>query len=224
MQKHLGAEHAIVTRILAGKTPEARAAELVDGTRITDSEIRALLQAGGKATIDISTDPMIVLARSLEADAQAITKRFDEGVVAVQAAAYPKIGQAVFAVDGAKAYPDATGTLRLSYGTVKGYMEDGKKVLPYTVTAGLYERAAEHPGQPDYARPQDALQLRQHQRHRRRQQRVGGGQQEGRAGGPDLRRQHPVAAGLLHLRRNGEPRGVGRLAGDPRVVEESVQG
>ena len=151
MQKHLGAEHAIVTRILAGKTPEARAAELVDGTRITDSEIRALLQAGGKATIDISTDPMIVLARSLEADAQAITKRFDEEVVAVQAAAYPKIGQAVFAVDGAKAYPDATGTLRLSYGTVKGYMEDGKKILPYTVTAGLYERAAQHAGQPDYA-------------------------------------------------------------------------
>ncbi len=105
MQKHLGADHAIVKRILAGKTPEARAAELVDGTRLTDSEIRNLLQAGGKATIDISTDPMIVLARSLEADAQAVTKRFDEEVTAVQAAAYPKIGQAVFAVDGAKAYP-----------------------------------------------------------------------------------------------------------------------
>ena len=151
MQKHLGAEHAIVTRILAGKTPEARAAELVDGTRITDSEIRALLQAGGKATIDISTDPMIVLARSLEADAQAISKRYDDEVASVQAAAYPKIGQAVFVVDGAKAYPDATGTLRLSYGTVKGYMEDGKKIPPYTYTAGLFERAAQHAGQPAYA-------------------------------------------------------------------------
>ena len=151
MQKHLGAEHAIVTRILAGKTPEARAAELVDGTRITDSEIRALLQAGGKATIDISTDPMIVLARSLEADAQAISKRYDDEVASVQAAAYPKIGQAVFVVDGAKVYPDATGTLRLSYGTVKGYMEDGKKIPPYTYTAGLFERAAQHAGQPAYA-------------------------------------------------------------------------
>ena len=151
MQKHLGADHAIVKRILAGKTPEARAAELVDGTRITDSEIRNLLTAGGKATIDISTDPMIVLARSLETDAQAITKRYDEEVAAVQAAAYPKIGQAVFAVDGAKAYPDATGTLRLSYGTVKGYLEDGKKIPPYTFTAGLFERAAQHQGQPDYA-------------------------------------------------------------------------
>jgi hypothetical protein len=151
MQKHLGADHAIVKRILAGKTPEARAAELVDGCRLTDSEIRNLLQAGGKATIDVSTDPMIVLARSLEADAQAITKRYEDEVVAVQAAAYPKIGQAVFAVDGAKAYPDATGTLRLSYGTVKGYLEDGKRIPPYTYTAGLYERAAQHAGQPDYA-------------------------------------------------------------------------
>ena len=151
MQKHLGADHAIVKRILAGKTAEARAAELVDGTRITDSEIRNLLTAGGKATIDISTDPMIVLARSLETDAQALTKRYDEEVAAVQAAAYPKIGQAVFAVDGAKAYPDATGTLRLSYGTVKGYLEDGKKIPPYTYTAGLFERAAQHQGKPDYA-------------------------------------------------------------------------
>jgi hypothetical protein len=136
--------------MLSGKTPEARATELIDGTRITDSEIRALLQAGGKATIDISTDPLIVLARSLEADAQAIAKRFEEEVSNVQAAAYPKIGQAAFAIDGAKAYPDATGTLRLSYGAVKGYVEDGKKIPPYTYFAGLFERSAQHNGQSPY--------------------------------------------------------------------------
>ncbi len=150
MQKQLGPDHAIVTRILGGKTPEARATELVDGTRITDSEIRSLLVAGGKATIDVSTDPMITLARELEPDAQAIAKRYEDEVVSVQANAYPKIGQAVFAVDGPRAYPDATLTLRLSYGTVKGYLEDGKKIPPYTVAAGLYERAAQHAGQPDY--------------------------------------------------------------------------
>jgi hypothetical protein len=94
---------------------------------------------------------MIVLARSLETDAQAITKKFDEEVTSVQTATYPKIGQAVFVVDGAKAYPDATGTLRLSYGAVKSYMEDGKKVLPYTFFAGLYERAAAHKDNADYA-------------------------------------------------------------------------
>jgi hypothetical protein len=150
MQKYLGPDHAIVKRILAGKTPEARATELVDGTRITDSEIRALLVAGGKATIDISTDPMIKLARELEPDAQGVAKRFEDEVTAVQASAYPKIGQAVFAVDGPKAYPDATSTLRLSYGTVRSYMEDGKKIAPYTFVAGLYDRAAQHAGQADY--------------------------------------------------------------------------
>jgi len=150
MQKYLGPDHAIVKRILGDKAPEARATELIDGTRITDSEIRALLQAGGKATIDISTDPLIVLARSLEADAQAIAKRFEEEVSNVQAAAYPKIGQAAFAIDGAKAYPDATGTLRLSYGAVKGYVEEGRKIPPYTYFAGLFERSAQHNGQSPY--------------------------------------------------------------------------
>jgi len=147
MQKYLGPTHAIVKRILGDKTPEARANELIDGTRITDAEIRNLLQAGGRATIDASTDPMIILARSLEADAQAVTKKMDEEVVTVQGAAYPKIGQAVFAVDGPKAYPDATSSLRLSYGAVKSYMEDGKKIPPYTYFAGIYERSAQHNGQ-----------------------------------------------------------------------------
>jgi len=150
MQKYLGPTHAIVKRILGDKTPEARANELLDGTRITDAEIRNLLQAGGKATIDASTDPMIILARSLEADAQAVTKKFDEEVVAAQGAAYPKIGQAVFVVDGPKAYPDATSSLRLSYGAVKSYMEDGKKIPPYTNFAGIYERSAQHNGQPPF--------------------------------------------------------------------------
>ncbi len=150
MQKYLGADHAIVKLILEGKTPEARATELIDKTRITDSEIAALLRAGGKATIDISTDPMIVLARKLETEGQPTSKRYEDEVTAVQAATYPKIGQAVFAVDGAKAYPDATGTARISYGVVKGYLEDGKKIPPYTYVAGLYERAAQHAGQADY--------------------------------------------------------------------------
>jgi hypothetical protein len=144
LQKFLGPQHAIATRILAGKTPEARAAELVDGCRLTDPEIARLLKAGGKATIDASTDPMIVLARSLESDAAAVTRKYEEQVTTAQAAAYPKIGQAVFAVDGAKAYPDATGTLRLSYGAVKGYVENGKKIPPYTNFAGLYDRSAQH--------------------------------------------------------------------------------
>jgi hypothetical protein len=150
MQRFLGAGHPIVKRILGDKTPVERAAELIDKTRITDSEIRTLLQAGGRATIDASSDPLIVLARSLEPDAQAIAKRYEDEVTSVQAAAYPKIGQAIFAVYGGAVYPDATGTLRLSYGVVKSYVEDGRKVPAYTFMPGLYERAAQHNNQPPY--------------------------------------------------------------------------
>ncbi len=150
MQKYLGPDHAIVKRILGDKTPEALATELIDKTRITDPEISALLRAGGRATVDVSTDPMIVLARSLEPDAQAATKKYEDEVTSVQSAAYPKVGQAVFVVDGAKAYPDATGTLRLSYGTVKSYKEDGKIIPAYTSVPGLYERSAHHSNQSPY--------------------------------------------------------------------------
>ncbi len=150
MKAYLPATSPIVKLVLGDKTPEARADELIDGTRIMDAEIRNLLQAGGKATIDASTDPMIILARSMEAEAQAINKRWDAEVAAVQTAAYLKIGQAVFAVYGQNAYPDATSTLRLSYGTVKSYMEDGKPVAPYTDFAGLYARSAQHNNEMPY--------------------------------------------------------------------------
>jgi hypothetical protein len=150
MKAQLPATSPIVKLILGDKTPEARAAELIDHTRIMDPEIRTLLQAGGKATIDASTDPLIVLARTMEAEVPAITKRYEEEVAAVQTAAYPKIAQAVFAVYGPNAYPDATGTLRLSYGTVKSYMEDGKRIAPYTDLAGVYARAAQHNNEMPY--------------------------------------------------------------------------
>lgn len=149
MVKYLGADHAVTKRIMLGKTVDARVTELLS-TRIADPEIRALLFAGGRATVDVATDPMIVLARSLEADVQKISDRWDKEVVAAQAAAYPKIGQAVYVVDGAKAYPDATGTLRLSYGTVRSYMENGKTVTPYTVFGGLFERSDQHQNQSPY--------------------------------------------------------------------------
>jgi hypothetical protein len=150
MKAQLPVTSPIVKLILGDKTPEARAAELIDHTRIMDPEIRTLLQAGGKATIDASTDPLIVLARTMEAEVPAITKRYNEEVAAVQTAAYPKIAQAVFTVYGPNAYPDATGTLRLSYGTVKSYMEDGKRIAPYTDLAGVYARAAQHNNEMPY--------------------------------------------------------------------------
>jgi hypothetical protein len=140
MREAYGADHELVKRVLMGKTPEARAAELIDGSKLKDAAYRRQLAAGGKKAIDESTDPMIQLARSIDREARELSKRYNNEVLGVERAAYAKIARALFETEGDKIYPDATFTLRLSYGAVKGYAEDGKQVTPYTTLGGLYER------------------------------------------------------------------------------------
>jgi peptidase S46-like protein len=142
MQSVYGPDHPIVKKALKGKTPEARAAELIDGTKLKDVEFRKQLAAGGKKGIDESTDPMIELARSIDPEARAARKRYEDEVLSVERSSYAKIARALFEQEGTKLYPDATFTLRLSYGAVKGYMENGKFVTPFTTLGGLYARAA----------------------------------------------------------------------------------
>ncbi|HUQ33655.1 MAG TPA: S46 family peptidase, partial [Pyrinomonadaceae bacterium] len=143
MVESFGANDPLVKRVLANKTPEARAAELIDGTKLSDPEYRKSLAAGGAKAIDASTDPMIVLARSIDQEARQVRKRYESEVVGVERTSYSKIARALFETEGTKLYPDATFTLRLSYGAVKGYMENGKKVEPFTTFGGLYERATQ---------------------------------------------------------------------------------
>ncbi|HYO99499.1 MAG TPA: S46 family peptidase [Pyrinomonadaceae bacterium] len=141
MREAYGADHELVKRVLAGKTPEARAAELIDGSKLKDAAFRKQLAAGGKKAIDESTDPMIQLARSIDKEARDLSKRYNNEVLGVERTAYAKIARALFETEGDKVYPDATFTLRLSYGAVKGYKEnDGKQLTPYTTLGGLYER------------------------------------------------------------------------------------
>lgn len=137
----LGADNALAKQIMNGKTPEARAAELIDGTKLKDVAARKELAAGGSKAIADSTDPMIVLARTIDPKARELRKRFESEVSAVERANYAKIARARFDTEGTKLYPDATFTLRLSYGTVKGYMENGKRVTPFTTLGGLYQRS-----------------------------------------------------------------------------------
>jgi hypothetical protein len=85
---------------------------------------------------------MIVLARNIDKEARDVRKRYEEGVTSVERTNYAKIARAMFETEGDKLYPDATFTLRLSYGAVKGYMENGKKIAPFTTLGGLYERVA----------------------------------------------------------------------------------
>jgi hypothetical protein len=154
MRDRLGAEHDLVKQVLAGKTPDARAAELVDGTRLADPAYRKQLFTGGAAAVKASQDPFIEVARLIEPRARELRKRYDNEVLAVERDAYAKIAQAVFATQGESAYPDATFTLRLSYGGVKSYLEDGTRVAPFTEIRGLYARADQHGHKPPYQLPE----------------------------------------------------------------------
>ena len=143
MVELLGGKDPTVVAVLAGKSPRARAEELVAGTKLRDIEERKRVFDGGAAAIAASKDPMIQLAVALDPESRAMRKRFEEEVDAVEKLGYAKIAAATFAVNGEDQAPDATFTLRLSYGTVKSYTEGGKQVAPFTNFAGLYERADE---------------------------------------------------------------------------------
>lgn len=150
MQRRLGAGHAMVRQILAGKTPAARAAELTATTKLSEAGVRQALFSGGAAAIAASADPFIALARLVDPRSRELRTKYDNEVLAVERESYAQIAQAVFATQGDSAYPDATFTLRLSYGQVKGYQDAGKAVSPFTEIRGLYVRGDEHRQQPPY--------------------------------------------------------------------------
>jgi hypothetical protein len=139
-----GAQHPLVQKtVLGDKSPHDRAFELIKATQLRDVAIRKKLYAGGKAAVDAAHDPMIDLARAIDSTARTGKKTF-ETQEEIKHQAYAEIAKARFAIEGTSNYPDATFTLRLSYGTVRGYEENGKPVPAFTNFQGLFERAAEH--------------------------------------------------------------------------------
>jgi hypothetical protein len=154
MREELGANNPLVQKVLKGQQPAERAAELVRGTRLKDVAYRKQLASGGRAGLEQSNDAMIQLARAIDPEARALRKRYEDEVVSVERTAYAQIARALFDIEGTKLYPDATFTLRLAYGVVKGYMENGRAVVPFTNFAGLYERSAQHRNQAPYDLPQ----------------------------------------------------------------------
>ena len=150
LSETLGAEHPLVRQVLGGRPPAVAAATLVDGTALADVEARKTLVAGGARAVAASTDPMVALARAVDGQARRLRQRYEDEVAGIERDAYAKIAQALFAVEGPAAYPDATSTLRLTYGRVRGYEEIGARIAPFTDFAGLYARAAAHDSQPPY--------------------------------------------------------------------------
>jgi hypothetical protein len=134
----------LVAQAMAGKSPRERAAELVRGTKLADVAVRRQLIEGGWKAAEASDDPMIRLARLVDARSRELRKRYEAEVTEPLAQAYAKIANAWFRTAGGESYPDATFTPRISYGAVKGYVEEGAAVPAFTNFAGLYERAANH--------------------------------------------------------------------------------
>lgn len=140
MRETLGPDAAIVRQLLSSESPDSLAAKLVTESKLADPAVRKALWDGGANAITSSKDPMIVLAREIDSDARAVRKIYEDEVQAPVAASQEKIAKGRFALLGTNTYPDATFTLRLSYGAVDGWVENGEKVEPYTKLSRLYER------------------------------------------------------------------------------------
>ncbi len=150
----LGRDDEFIKMVLGDKSPKEVAKELISGTKLDDPEFRKKLVEGGEEAVKKCKDPLIKLMLKLDPMMRAREKWNRENVESVLSKAREKIAQARFAVYGKDAYPDATFTLRLSYGTVKGYPYNGTKAPYKTTLYGLYDRSLSFEKQGDYALPQ----------------------------------------------------------------------
>lgn len=156
----LGPESEIVRKILNGKSPAARAAELVEGTKMADVDLRKKLFEDGQKAIEASNDPMILLARAVDPRARELRRSYDAQVAEPLRQAYSGIADARFAVYGTSLYPDATFTLRLAFGTAKGYTEKGAQIPWATTIGGTYKHAEAHGSVPPFVLPKSWLDAR----------------------------------------------------------------
>ena len=154
MQGALGKDDADVQKVLNGRTPADAAKDIVSGTKLDDVAVRKQLYEGGQAAIAASNDPLIVAMRAIEPGSLAVRKLFDDKIDSVVRRDGTLIAKARFAQSGFTQPPDATFTLRLSYGAAKGYQENGKNIPYFTTMGGAFEHAAEHNNQPPFNLPE----------------------------------------------------------------------
>ena len=154
LRRTLGTDDPLAKKVLGSESPEGLAHRLVTSTKLADPAVRKALLAGGQAAIDASTDPMILFAKRIDPDARALRSDYEARIDAPSRAAAERIAKARFAIYGTSVNPDATFTLRLSYGAVKGFDANGTPVPAYTFIRGLFERAS---GAAPYALPESWL-------------------------------------------------------------------
>jgi hypothetical protein len=141
LREVLGADDPFVKSVLGPKSPDELAAELVNASKLASPELRMRLLEGGKQAVAASDDPMIRLARAVDPEARKVRKVWEDDIASVIDQNTERIATAYFRVNGRSTYPDATFTLRLSYGTVKGYDELSRHVPPFTTLQGAFDRA-----------------------------------------------------------------------------------
>lgn len=141
MREWLGPDDPTVRQLLGKESPDQLARRLISGSKLADPKVRLALWTGGAKALDASDDPMIAIAKLIDERARAIRKQYEDQVEAVVRTASEKVARARFAALGTSVYPDATFTLRLSYGSVQGWVENGKPVEPFTHVSRLFERA-----------------------------------------------------------------------------------
>jgi len=140
LREELGADHPLVKKVLGKKSPQELAQELTQ-TKLYEVKVREQLWQAGREAVQASNDPMIQLARLVEPDARALRTWHDDEIETLEISGAERVAAAKFELEGKSNYPDATFTLRLSYGAVKGYEEKGHHVSPFTTMAGAFDRA-----------------------------------------------------------------------------------
>jgi hypothetical protein len=154
MREYLGPDHAMIKSVLGNASPDERARQLVAGSTLADPAVRLKLYEGGQGAVSASTDPMIALARAVDTESRRLRTIYENEVEGPVRRAQQVIAEARFKAYGTRLYPDATFTLRLTYGAVDGWAEAGTRVEPFTRLDRMYERAT---GAPPFALPKGWL-------------------------------------------------------------------
>lgn len=162
MREWLGPDDPTVRQLLSKESPDQLAKRLIATSKLADPAARLALWKGGAKAVDAANDPMIAIAKQIDERARSIRKKYEDEIEAVSRVASEKVAKARFAAFGTSVYPDATFTLRLSYGSVQGWNENGTKVEPFTTLARFFERAtgeAPFAVPPSWAKAKDKLDM-----------------------------------------------------------------
>jgi len=157
MREWLGPDHPVIKAALGAASPDERARTLIGGSKLGDAKTRMALFEGGQQAVMASTDPMIQLARAIDSEARSLRTIYETQVDGPVQRAQQLVAEARFAAFGTNLYPDATFTLRVSYGAVEGWIERGAPVDPFTRLSRMFERTT---GQPPFALPKRWLDAR----------------------------------------------------------------